>query len=95
MHQWLCLLSILWLRFNVAPFVFFLCLSHFVLCIALCHFRFCNNIDEVEKAGCFISFVFLVLCDCYFSVSFPYGAVGLIARLYVGSQTVNKIFIYK
>ena len=34
-------------------FVGFLCLSLFLLCIALCTFKICNHLEEEEKVGCF------------------------------------------
>ena len=29
-----------------------------------------------ERAGCFTLVVFLVSCDCYWSVALPQGAIG-------------------
>ena len=29
-----------------------------------CPFKFCNHLDEVERAGCFALIVFLMYCDC-------------------------------
>ena len=37
---------------------------------------FCNQLDEVERAGCSTLFVFLMSCDCKCSVSLPHGAQG-------------------
>ena len=45
---------------------------HDLLCIALSPFLFCNHFDGEERAGCFTLLVFLVSCDCYFSVDFPH-----------------------
>ena len=35
----------------------------------------CNRLSGNERAGCFISIVFLLLCDCQCFVSLPSGAV--------------------
>ena len=31
-----------------------------LLYVALCPFKYCNHLDEEERAGCFVYFVFLV-----------------------------------
>ena len=47
-----------------------------LLCVTLCPFKFCNNLDGVKRAGCFALFVFLVSRDC--CVALPHDAtVGL------------------
>ena len=35
-----------------------------LVCITLCPFLFCNNLDEEERAGCFASDVFWMSCYC-------------------------------
>ena len=46
----------------------------FCVCSMFCC---CNHLDEEERAaGCFTLFVFLVSCDCYYTVALPHGAVG-------------------
>ena len=37
-----------------------------VLCIILCHFLFCNHLDEEERDGCFVTVIVLWL---FFAVS--------------------------
>ena len=38
---------------------------------------FCNHLDGEERAGCFVSFVFLMSRDCF--VALPCGVMGLSA----------------
>ena len=47
-----------------------------LLCITLCPFKFCNHLEEEEKAGCF-AIVFLQMF-CYYkcSVALPHSAMG-------------------
>ena len=33
-----------------------------LVCITLCPFKFCNHLDEEERAGCFASIVFWMSC---------------------------------
>ena len=47
-----------------------------LLCINLCHFQFCNHLEEEERAGCFAFIVLQMSCFCICSVALPYGAVG-------------------
>ena len=37
----------------------------------------CNHLTEEEKAGCFISIIFFLSCECLCTVSLPLGAMGL------------------
>ena len=47
-----------------------------LLCNTLCPFKFCNHLEEEEKAGCFVIGV-LQMYSCYkCSVTLPQGAVG-------------------
>ena len=48
-----------------------------LLCDTLCRFKFCNNLDGEERAGCFALFVFLVSRDCFVALS--HGTTGLSA----------------
>ena len=48
----------------------------FLLSIAFCPFKFCNHLDEEERASCFIYLILLVSCDRYCSVALPHCAVG-------------------
>ena len=47
------------------------------MCVTLCPFWFCNNLDGEERADCFALFVFLVPCDC--CAALPHDAMGLSA----------------
>ena len=47
-----------------------------LLCIDLCQFRFCNHLEEEEKAGCFAVVVLHMYCYCKCSMRLPRGAVG-------------------
>ena len=60
----------------VRPIVSF-CIFYVLLCITLCLFMFCNNLDGEEIAGCFAKFVFLVSRYC--CLALPRGATGLSA----------------
>ena len=44
-----------------------LCLVLVLLCITLVSFLVCNYLEE-ERAGCFTLIVFLMSCDCWYSV---------------------------
>ena len=49
----------------------------FVLdCFTLCPFKFCNHIDEEDRAGCFALIVFQMSCYCICPVALPHGALG-------------------
>ena len=48
-----------------------------LLCINLCHFTFCNHLDEEKRAGCFAFFIFVLSCDC--CVALPHDATGFAA----------------
>ena len=52
-------------------FVGDLCLS--LLCITLCSFKFCNHLEEEEKAGCFAIFVLQMYYYYKCSVALPHG----------------------
>ena len=52
-----------------------LCLVLVLLCITKVSFLVCNHLEE-ERAGCFTLFVFLVSCDCPYSVVLLFNAVG-------------------
>ena len=45
-----------------------------LLCVALCPFKYCNHLDEEERAGCFAWFVFLVSRGGW--AALPRGAMG-------------------
>ena len=47
-----------------------------LLCIALCPFWFCNNLEEEERAGCFAFVVLRMSSYCMCSLTLPHGAVG-------------------
>ena len=47
-----------------------------LLCITLCHFLFCNRLEEEERFGCFAFIVLRMSCYCICSVTLPNGAVG-------------------
>ena len=47
-----------------------------LLCITLCHFLFCNHLDEEDRACCFALLFLLISCDCKRYVALPHGAVG-------------------
>ena len=47
-----------------------------LLCSTWCPLQFCNQLDVEERAGCFTLVVFLVSCDCYYSVALPRVPVG-------------------
>ena len=51
------------------------CVCLCLVCITLCPFRFCNHLDEEERAGCFDFIVFRMSCYCV-TVALPHGAVG-------------------
>ena len=69
--QWLMLIYVLkvvvLLLLIVAPFVGFCVCSNIIvlLCTVLCPFKFCNPLDEENRAGCFTLFFFMASCDCY------------------------------
>ena len=51
----------------------------FCLCFVIQYplaFKFCNQFDEEERAGCFTFIFSLMVCDCKCSVTFPRGNVG-------------------
>ena len=50
-----------------------------LVCISACPFKFCNHLDEEERAGCFACIVFWMYCYCKCSVALPQGAVGFSA----------------
>ena len=37
---------------------------------------FCNHLDREEIFSCFALFVFMLSCECYWSVALPHGAMG-------------------
>ena len=47
-----------------------------LLCITLCPFLFCNNLEEEEKAGCYAIIALQMYCYYKYSMALPYGAVG-------------------
>ena len=47
-----------------------------LLCITLCPFKFCNHLEEEERAGCFAFIVLRRSCYCKCSVNLPHRAVG-------------------
>ena len=48
-----------------------------LLCITLCPFyKFCNHLEEEDRAGCFAFIVLRMSCYCKCSVTLPHGAVG-------------------
>ena len=47
-----------------------------LLCITLCPFKFCNHLEEEEKACCFAIIVLQMYCYCKCSVVLPQGVVG-------------------
>ena len=47
------------------------------MCVIVCPFSFCNNLDGEMRTVCFALFVFLVFCDCF--VALPRGDTGLSA----------------
>ena len=47
-------------------------------------FLICNHLSDDEKAGCFAFLVFLLSCNCLFSVSHPKGSIGLSAACNCG-----------
>ena len=47
-----------------------------LLYITLCPFKFCNQLKEEEKAGCFAIIVLKTYCFYKCSVALPHGAVG-------------------
>ena len=47
-----------------------------LLCITLYPLKFCNQLEEEEKAGCFACIVLQMSCYCKCSVALPHGAVG-------------------
>ena len=57
-------------------FVGVLCFVFVLLCITLCHFLFCNHIDEEDRAGWFAFIVFWIFCYCKCPVAHPHGAVS-------------------
>ena len=46
-----------------------------VLCIILCPFKFCNHLEEEERAGCFAFIVLRMFCYCKCYVALPHDAV--------------------
>ena len=52
-------------------------LFYVLLCVTLCPFWFCNQLDGEERAGWFAEFVFLVSRNC--CVVLPRSAMGLCA----------------
>ena len=58
-------------------FVRVLCWSLFLVCITLCHFYFCNHLDEEERE---LVALLLLSFGCFFysncPAALPHGAVG-------------------
>ena len=50
-----------------------------LLYITLYPFNVCNHLEEEEKAGCFVVFVFQMYCYHKYSAALPHGAVGRFA----------------
>ena len=48
-----------------------------LVCITLCPFWFCNHLDEVERAGCFVFIVLQMSCCCKCSVALTVPWVDL------------------
>ena len=46
-----------------------------LLCITLCTFKFCNHLEEEEKAGHFAIIVLHIYCYCKVSVALSHVAV--------------------
>ena len=47
-----------------------------LVCITLCPFKFCNHIDEKERAGCFAFVVLWMSCYCKCPIALSHGVVG-------------------
>ena len=47
-----------------------------LLCITLCPFKFCNHLEEEEKAGCFAFIVLQMYCYYKYLVALPRVAVS-------------------
>ena len=47
-----------------------------LLCITFSPFKFCNHLEEEERACCFALVVLRMSCYCKFSVTLLHGAVG-------------------
>ena len=48
-----------------------------LVCIALCPFQFCNHLEVIKRACCFVFIVLRMSCYCKCSVmALPQGAVG-------------------
>ena len=47
-----------------------------LLCITLCPFKFCNYLEEGEKAVCFAIFILQMYCYYICPVVLPHGVVG-------------------
>ena len=61
----------------------------------LCHFWFCNHLDEEERTGCVTSIIFVVSFDCYFSVALSRGAwLGLqcVSVVFLDNTHINELF---
>ena len=64
-----------------------------LLCIYLCSFYFCLHFDEEENDSCFALIVFLVSCDCKYSVPLPHDGVGLSAVVIVFFPVILTYFL--
>ena len=58
-----------------------------------CPFLLCSHLDGGERAASFTLIVFLITLDCYCSIVFPHGAVGLSAVHDCGTSWSDSLII--
>ena len=68
-----------------------LCLVLVLLCITYCPFKFCNHLDEEDRAGCFTVIVFLMSCLLWLFLMVPLVG-GLQCVIVVFPDHTEKIF---
>ena len=64
-----------------------------LVCITFFPFKFCNHLDEEERAGCFAFIVFWMSCYCKCPVALPHGAVGWSAVYDCGISDYTQLLI--